>query len=1808
MLFQIRRLRVETLEQRIVLDSTVVINEIMYHPATAPEADFEWVELFNQMAINMDISGWSLQGGISYTFPQGTVVPGRGYLVVASNPSALASGTGYGGALGPFSNRLSNSGEEVLLVDNSGRRMSDIVYADQGDWPVGPDGSGFSLAKLDAYSSSSDAASWVTSRQLNGTPGAANFPSGPDPGPALALNEVSAASSTAFWLEIVNQGTTSLPIGGYSVGTSAGAGSSYIIPSQTLAPGQFLALTQAELGFSGAAADKLFLFSPGQDRLLDARVVTDRLQGLAAGHGNDWLYPSAATPGAANSFDLHDEVVINEVMYHAMPHQPTAGTTSTTKLLAIDASTIWRYNEKGTDLGANWAQSAHAVDGTNWFSGAGLLAFETGPLPYPIRTALDDPLATGPGDPFVVTTYFEREFTFSGNLADVDRLLLGHVIDDGAIFYLNGVEVLRFNMPGGTVTAETFSNGAVSDATYVGPISIPKGSLQVGTNRLSVEVHQLATDSTDITFGAELLVSTLAGSSTPFQESDEQWIELYNRGVAAVDLTGWTLADAVEYNFPAGTILPAGGYLVVAKHAAELQARYPSIAIVGDFDKSLSNANDRIRLLAADQNPADELHYYDGGYWPSLADGGGSSLELRDPNADNSQPDAWAASDERNAGTWKTYTYQAVAAADTGPLIWREFLFGMLAAGEVLIDDVSVIANPGTAGATQLIQNGLFQGDSIGAAPQKWRIIGNHHGTVVADPDNAANKVLDLRTTGPAEHEGNNAGTTFVGNTAIVNGVTYEISFRARWVGGSNQLNARFYLARVAHTFDLDVPDDAGTPGTQNSTYSANLGPTYSDLIHGPILPAAGQAVTVSVRADDPDGIVSMTLFWSLDGGAWNSVAMPAGAENLYSGAIPGQSAGKVVQFYVRGQDALGAVSTYPAAGPNSRALYQVNDGQGPSTAIDAIRIIMTTADNASLFVNTDLMSNEVRGATVIYNNQEVFYDVGVRLKGSSWTRGLTIWGGSYTIEFHPDHLFRGVHDEISLDASGSGVGSSSQQRQDEILVKQVFNHAGGGLASNYDDLAYVITREPTHVGTVILQLARYNDVFLDESYVDGAQGNVFEYELVYYETTTVDGNVESLKLFPTQHVVGTPLKDLGSDKEAYRANARIKTNRAEDDYSQFIAMAQAFSLSGANFLNTISGLIDVDQWLRTFAMANLAGVSDSLATGGNQHNIVFYFRPEDGKAVMMPWDWDDCFVLSATSGLVLGSSSLPLAKLMTSPTNAHAYYGHLLDIINTTYNSTYLSSFASQFGGLVGQSFSGDVSYINSRRASVLSQLNAVAPAVPFAVTTNGGNPFTVNATSTTLSGSGWIDVREIRLAGGSQPLPLTWTTPTSWQVTVPLAYGANALTLEAYGFQGNLVGSDSITVTSTATDPRPIDFLRISEIMYHPSASPPGGAFDQEEFEYIELTNIGNATINLAGVELRDGVTFTFPSMDLAPGAFVVVVENATAFASRYTQPITIAGQYSGKLSNSGELITLLDASDQTILSFTFLDDNWYPQTDGDGYSLVIVDPTADVSAWDTQAGWRVSTNLQGSPGAADPLYLDADVNMDGQVDIFDINLVSANWGGSGPAGDANHDAAVNIFDINLISASWGALPGWASAGGGATISTPTLALIADTFEPSGTGIPAAEKSPYQSNRASESSNDFSTSTPSGASGVMQWLRTQASSGPPTEAERHMALRRALQRDVLWPRSDTVPTMARPIEDESLAHANGPAPLHAKSSLHSTVTPALKGTFQRRHAFGGLAALDTRRGEIADRAVVELVDDWIQPTRRVERSRSRS
>jgi hypothetical protein len=97
-------------------------------------------------------------------------------------------------------------------------------------------------------------------------------------------------------------------------------------------------------------------------------------------------------------------------------------------------------------------------------------------------------------------------------------------------------------------------------------------------------------------------------------------------------------------------------------------------------------------------------------------------------------------------------------------------------------------------------------------------------------------------------------------------------------------------------------------------------------------------------------------------------------------------------------------------------------------------------------------------------------------------------------------------------------------------------------------------------------------------------------------------------------------------------------------------------------------------------------------------------------------------------------------------------------------------------------------------------------------------------------------------------------------------------------------------------------------------------------------------------------------------------VVVQDQSAFITRYGTGINVAGQYTGRLNNAGEKIRLEDALGQIILEFSYKD-GWRSITDGEDFSLTIIDPAnPDLGSWDEKDSWRASAYPGGSPGRDD------------------------------------------------------------------------------------------------------------------------------------------------------------------------------------------------------------------------------------------------
>jgi hypothetical protein len=166
----------------------------------------------------------------------------------------------------------------------------------------------------------------------------------------------------------------------------------------------------------------------------------------------------------------------------------------------------------------------------------------------------------------------------------------------------------------------------------------------------------------------------------------------------------------------------------------------------------------------------------------------------------------------------------------------------------------------------------------------------------------------------------------------------------------------------------------------------------------------------------------------------------------------------------------------------------------------------------------------------------------------------------------------------------------------------------------------------------------------------------------------------------------------------------------------------------------------------------------------------------------------------------------------------------------------------------------------------------------------------------------------------------------------------------------------------TFVASNPPP---LRVTEIMYHPRSPAVGSSYTANDFEYVEVQNISAQQLNLKNLAFTNGVAFTFGDITLDPGARTVVVANIAAFQSRYGTAIPIAGQFTGDLDNGGEKVTLAGPLGETIQSFSYKD-SWLPQTDGDGFSLVAIDPTQALGLFDSKSGWRASNDDDGDPDA--------------------------------------------------------------------------------------------------------------------------------------------------------------------------------------------------------------------------------------------------
>ena len=248
-------------------------------------------------------------------------------------------------------------------------------------------------------------------------------------------------------------------------------------------------------------------------------------------------------------------------------------------------------------------------------------------------------------------------------------------MDDGAIFYLNGHEILRHNVPEGELNEDTWARETITNASLEGPFPVPSSSLLVGTNTLAVVTYQASATSSDIVFDCELASSvSTPGPPDPSESalqvlldhlritevmynppdgSAGEFIEVQNTSYdRPLNLEGVRFTAGIEFTFPS-LILEPRAHAVIVKDPEFFELIHgPDIHIAGAFeDGKLHNDGEAIALTLPEPVDAHIQKFTYDHAWHPATDSTGFSLELRDPDRELetwNQRSAWLPSFARH--------------------------------------------------------------------------------------------------------------------------------------------------------------------------------------------------------------------------------------------------------------------------------------------------------------------------------------------------------------------------------------------------------------------------------------------------------------------------------------------------------------------------------------------------------------------------------------------------------------------------------------------------------------------------------------------------------------------------------------------------------------------------------------------------------------------------------------------------------------------------------------------------------------------------------------------------------------------------------------------------------------------------------------------------------------------------------------------------------------------------------------------------------------------------------------------------------
>jgi len=868
----------------------------------------------------------------------------------------------------------------------------------------------------------------------------------------------------------------------------------------------------------------------------------------------------------------------------------------------------------------------------------------------------------------------------------------------------------------------------------------------------------------------------------PMRDPEErgEYLELFNRSDRAIDLTGFRFTDGIEFAFPAGTAIGPGAFLVIARDPGHLRVEYGIDNALGPYDGRLDDDGERIELTDPLGNPADEVEYRDADPWPIWADGLGSSLELRDPRADNASPLAWEASDESRRSEWRTFSHEGIfPGGDT------EFHLFLLGPGECLVDDIRI-----ERGGAGHIANGSFEQGEAG-----WSFGGTHRESRVTTEDAAAGaRSLHLIATRRGDSLTNHIECET--NPPIRSGESYRITLRARWLKGFDLLLARTYNHGIARTHRLDVPGLRGTlssrvrtggsAGGPNTILAENIGPTVRDVSQDPPAPAANLPVRIRARIGDPDGIAAAEIVWRRDRStAAGRVPLADRGGGAFEGEIPGQPSRAIIEYWIEARDGRGEGSTWPREAADRPLLFQVDLPATPG-AIPSYHLIVSDRVRQEI-LSGDPWSNALLNAAFVIDRRRIFHNVGVRQRGCACSRGK-IHPPLLRLRFREDQRFAG-RPSINLDNQHADPPIQRDRAMSRILQvmglpysrhRYVRFHINGTFQKIYEDIE------------------RVDRLFIDRFWPADRIGDLYK----------VDGWFE---LPDAGNYTWQPasLIDFGDDPEAYRFRFKNRGDEILDDYAPLIELARRFDprrTDDKTFDALVETSIAVDEWLRAIAVRTAADAWDTFGVLAGKNAYIYRPLPES-PFFYIPFDNDATFGIGPFDvRRPLVTSAMPeIRRFVTRPQHVRRYYAIFQELLDGPFSRGFLEPFFRENYDVLRSegpaTWPADVlSFLDARREYIASQL----PAAEFRIVTNGGRPVETGADRISIIGDAPLRAARFRLNDG--PVELEFVSASRWKISLPLRPGENVFRFEAFDADGRSIGEATAIVRST----RPAGFIR--------------------------------------------------------------------------------------------------------------------------------------------------------------------------------------------------------------------------------------------------------------------------------------------------------------------------------------------------------------------------------------------------------------